>query len=712
MRAIVWVYLLGLVAVPMSLRGEPGALDSGFGDGGVRALPLGAVATAVACQPDGKIVVGGGFGVTRLNQDGSFDAEFGDSGLATIGRSTNQTSSVGALLLQPDGKIVVSVGPGLARLLSSGALDTNFGEGGFSFGTAVTNRSDYITALQLQPDGKIIAGGSSNLKSGGGREFLVLRITADGVNDSDFGDRGRALTAFGSSLAAGRALILQGDGSMVIGGGVTANGHLAFALARFTATGILDAGFGTAGQLALPIAGANFSQLNGLALQSAGRIIAAGIANVTNNSDFVTVRLNQDGSLDGSFGDQGIQRTDFSNGSSDVGVAVTVTPDDKILVAGSTGPTIFKRQFALARYNPDGNLDESFGQGGLVNTQFPLSTADEAYALALVGDGRIILAGSSPINGATACALARYHVNDLAVLETANPDLVGVGDTLYYNVLVENNRLNGVTGVRLTDQLPSSVNFASAFSTQGTCTNVGDIVVCDLGSLARGGQATVTIFASMQATAHLCNRVTVSANETDPALTNSAIACATIDLLREKPQNFAVTAIRAPKRIALSATRPEVTKLVAVEIQNRSPRVERIDDLTGIVDLEVRSLTNGCPDLVPVLLTAPPQARLPVFLSPKGKLAVYFRVTYSKNCVADPRRTIRDEAHNDYRYLARSNHEAVDDNRDTFPADDVCPRSAVGSVTTAGDTITDQGCGGKVFQRGFGAPVTTDVIVK
>ena len=93
------------------------------------------------------------------------------------------------------------------------------------------------------------------------------------------------------------------------------------------------------------------------------------------------VRLNPDGSLDETFGVQGIQRTNFFPGSSDLGTAVAVLPDDKIIVAGSTGRPAFGRQIALACYTVDGSLDSSFGQGGLVTTQFPLSIADFANAL-------------------------------------------------------------------------------------------------------------------------------------------------------------------------------------------------------------------------------------------------------------------------------------------------------------------------------------------
>ena len=310
------------------------------------------------------------------------------------------------------------------------------------------------------------------------------------------------------------------------------------------------------------------------------------------------------------------------------------------------------------------------------------------------------------------CALIRYHLNDLEAVESSTTTRVAVGDTLFYTIRVENKRPGGVTGVRVTDSLPSSVQFESAFSGQGTCTNFGNSVVCEIGSLASGGQAEVTIFASMHATAHLTNHVLISANETDPVLTNSAAAAPTIDPHREQPQNLAITALRVPKRVRLTANHPVLTQLVAVEIQNRSSSAESITNLAGVVTLEVQALSNSCPDLVPFLLTQPPQPRLPLLLQPKAKVSVFFSVIFSTNCVPDAKATTQSAAHNDYVYRATVDQEIVNDNRDTYPADDVCPRAALGKVTTAGSPIKDLGCGGKIYGGKFGAAVVTDVIVK
>jgi uncharacterized delta-60 repeat protein len=126
--------------------------------------------------------------------------------------------------------------------------------------------------------------------------------------------------------------------------------------------------------------------------------------------------MNPPGSLDTSFGTAGKVVTDFGNNGCDDINAIAVQPDGKIIAAGyrwatcSTG-NIFTYDFALARYNPDGTLDQSFGTGGRVTTDFG-NSRDEARAIALYTDGRILVAGNYlPQGSSGGIALARYHSN-------------------------------------------------------------------------------------------------------------------------------------------------------------------------------------------------------------------------------------------------------------------------------------------------------------
>src|SRR5579885_3479628 len=198
-----------------------------------------------------------------------------------------------------------------------------------------------------------------------------------------------------------------------------------FALAAFAfvgpvsaAPGGLDPSFGQNGRVVT-----DFDQstdvANAVAVQPDGKLVVGGTTYINNDfsgEDFALARYNPDGSLDTSFGNNGRVTTDFP-GLAAVISAVAVQPDGKILVAGGAFPLFtFLGNFELARYNPDGSLDASFGHGGIVTTHFP-GQGSYAFALALQADGRIVAAGtdfidfSSSDSSNTDFALARYNLD-------------------------------------------------------------------------------------------------------------------------------------------------------------------------------------------------------------------------------------------------------------------------------------------------------------
>jgi len=178
------------------------------------------------------------------------------------------------------------------------------------------------------------------------------------------------------------------------------------------AAGDIDTSFG-GGTLVTP-GGLTDDYVRGVAVQADGKAVVAGfgITTVASGTDFLLVRYLRDGGLDTSFGNGGKVATAFNNGGrSDEAQAVVVQPDGKILVAGTSDQGVSGYDFALARYNADGSLDASFGNGGRVITAFG-NGADKAYALLLQPDGKIVLAGDSAqgANG-TDFALARYNAD-------------------------------------------------------------------------------------------------------------------------------------------------------------------------------------------------------------------------------------------------------------------------------------------------------------
>jgi hypothetical protein len=169
-------------------------------------------------------------------------------------------------------------------------------------------------------------------------------------------------------------------------------------------------------------------------------------------------------------------------------------------------------------------------------------------------------------------------------------------------------------------------------------------------------------------------------------------------------RDLAVTSIKAPKKVTLTAKKTPLTQIVGVQIQNRSPHTEVISNATALdnlVTLSVEAITNTCSGLTPTLHVP---TKLPITLKPKGKLTVLFDVTFSTNCVPDPLPTTKTGSHNDYRYSATVNLSAVG-GLDTNPANDDCPRPP--------DPATgDKGCGSKNPGGSLGADVLTDVVLK
>ena len=173
------------------------------------------------------------------------------------------------------------------------------------------------------------------------------------------------------------------------------------------AAGDLDTTFGTDGKVITTVGVPTTANLAySIAIQSDGKIVVAGEArNGFNNSDFAVVRYNTDGSLDTSFG-QGGKVTTAIGSADDVALSVALQPDGKIVVAGvSDNGSNF--DFAIARYNMDGSLDTSFGTGGKVTTEVG-SYHDYAYSVALQPDGKIVVAGCGVLDNACNFSLVRY----------------------------------------------------------------------------------------------------------------------------------------------------------------------------------------------------------------------------------------------------------------------------------------------------------------
>jgi uncharacterized delta-60 repeat protein len=417
--AVAAVLVLAQLLLASGARAAPGDLDPTFGDEGMVVTGLGdhlGRGWDLAIQPNGRLVVAGevradglsdfDFLLARYTPDGSLDPTFGTNGFVVT--EFGESASALTLAIQGDGKLVAAGGSHLARYHPNGSLDGTFGAGG-----KVSSAPLSIQALAIQGDGKLVAAGSAN------SDLAVARFNPDGSLDASFAANGLATLAIGPFLDTARDLAIQGDGKLVAAGvtfnhdGLQANAS-DFLLARFDPGGSPDPGFGAAGVVTTDFDGAT-AHARGLAIQGDGKLVAVGHFQpglTQETADFAVARYQDDGSLDPSFGTNGLVTTDFEEGP-DFGRAVAIQSDGKPVVAGSAfvsvTPSLDQQQFALTRYDAQGSLDTSFGDGGKVVTVFPNATTD-ASAVSLQGDGKIVAAGRAR----SGLGLARYLVHPFA----------------------------------------------------------------------------------------------------------------------------------------------------------------------------------------------------------------------------------------------------------------------------------------------------------
>ena len=346
-----------------------------------------------------KIVVVGDasnvFDLARYNSNGSLDSSFGANGRVTTslgGASSYATSA----LIQANGKIiavgVVNTGDhelfALVRYNTNGTTDTSFGTSNNGVVTIdpTGDNAGAYTAL-LQPDGKIIAAGYS--QQDGHNKFALVRYTTNGIPDTTFGNGTGIVT---TDMTPGgdsyiNAILLQPDGK-IIALGCGNNGVHYIALARYNSNGSLDTTFGNG--TGSVIISTNILPYAAL-LQPDGKIIALGYGNNGINSIAALARYNSDGTIDTSFGNgTGIVATDMTPGGDSLINAAVLQSDGKI-VAGGYGNNGVNAVFAVVRYNSDGSLDVAFGVGGITVTDTTIGTVSQANAA-------FLQSGSKPKN--------------------------------------------------------------------------------------------------------------------------------------------------------------------------------------------------------------------------------------------------------------------------------------------------------------------------
>jgi len=418
------VICLILLAFPVFFtNAQPGSLDKSFGTDGKTVINFG-ISTfpdinKAVVQSDDKIIEIGsyhssdisspqGFLSVRYSADGAFDYTYGDSGKKVIQFSFAEDSYARDAVIQEDGKLLLA-GYGIdydietiyygiiIRMKTDGTLDSTFGEKGI----VQPKVNGSYSAIAVQADSKIIAVGGATSST------IVNRFLENGVLDSTFGSNG---FVYASRYFAFLTCKIQPDKKIVMAGYNNQLTAKRFCLQRYMPDGAIDESFGNKGTVITDYG--DDALIHDMALQPDGKIVVTGQTSVDDASyplSFATARYNADGSLDSDFGIDGKVTTSLENKDC-IAKSVLILKDNKILIGGSHSE--LKSDFIMVRLNTNGTTDSSFGENGMVFTNF--GSPGFLSSVLLQSTGKIVAAGISgdgndnDENDGASCALARY----------------------------------------------------------------------------------------------------------------------------------------------------------------------------------------------------------------------------------------------------------------------------------------------------------------
>ena len=359
-------------------------LDPTFGNGGVVSISLAAtydVATCMALQPDGKIVVGGTYADTPDHADFM-----------------------------------------LARYEADGSLDAGFGNGGWNI--LDYGLFDVVNDLALQPDGGIVLAGTTQ---SAGTDKVIMRFTPTGQLDPTFNGNGYMIIDDSFQEDQLKGVAVQSDGKIVAVGQGFDGGKDVFYICRLNGDGTFDTTFGGTGEVEHTISGDN-CRANDVAIMPDGRIVSVGTSysDASTKFDAVAVRYLTDGTLDPAFDGDG-KAVFMWSFLDDIALAVVVQPDGKVLMGGTQSEVGPDTRVAVSRMNADGSHDSGFGTNGTMRTWTGIAST-RCGGLALDAAGGIVVAGAAASSGVA----RRSYVCRLSVMDGAlDPDFGTGGELLH-----------------------------------------------------------------------------------------------------------------------------------------------------------------------------------------------------------------------------------------------------------------------------------------
>ncbi len=358
--------------------------------------------SAILIQDDGKAIVGGyaqlesgtyDYVLARLNTDGTLDSTFGQGGKSFV--DLGGWDYANALTMTSDGSLLLagqSEGGNfaVARFDKNGALQNTFGTDGVSkidFGISY----QYCNDIVLQSNGKMVLAGTMGKDIASSYDFALTRLTADGQIDMDFGNSatGRVTLDLSKDLDWAYGVVALPNDSLIVAGRILDD----FALVHLDENGNLDTAFGgkPGGVVSLDFFG-RVDEIRCLAVQGEKIVVAGNAEHADGHSSFAIARFNADGTLDETFGNAGTVTADFGQYSAAAN-AIQVAADGSLLISGSIEGEKGS-DFAVLRLSADGELDPDFGTNGLA-THDSGTSSEWANDLAIQADGKVLVLGAS-----------------------------------------------------------------------------------------------------------------------------------------------------------------------------------------------------------------------------------------------------------------------------------------------------------------------------
>ncbi len=346
-----------------------------------------------------------------FGQASQLDSSFNQDGriFYNLPNTTHDGRSI-RIAIQPDGKLL-SVGNYytdqfifVARTNDNSSPDMSFGSNGLVKDKSVEGNPDgnvpYVEDVLVQPDGKILVAGWAFKNTPAQYHLIMFRLNADGTRDKSFGINGYVKGPVTDSLALfPRKMALQADGKIVVVA-YSSSDYQEYVL-RFKANGKLDPSFGTNGFVQqLPFPQFEFTSLYNVFIQSNGRIVCTGSANINGRNDvFLAAGYTGNGSIDAGFATNGLFTYDIAPGYSNEDASFSILlPGDKFILGGfANSVETSVNRIAMIRCNSNGSVDNSFGINGVATRPF---SQNEFTLSGMVPDnkGNILFGGSYAFN--------------------------------------------------------------------------------------------------------------------------------------------------------------------------------------------------------------------------------------------------------------------------------------------------------------------------